>query len=169
MLFDSPRAALLDIGHHIELATQFVTGMGYAEFRDDPRTVYPVTRCLEIISEASRRLPDELKARHPSIAWKNMAGAGNVYRHDYEDVTAKLVWETVQLALPPLRDVIARNWLRRSKPVSDRQRQDGNRLIHRPTNRTATACRVRNRRRSFRRPPEEAIDAKGTRLVPLNS
>jgi uncharacterized protein with HEPN domain len=43
-----------------------------------------------------------MKARYPSIAWKNMAGAGNVYRHDYEDVAAKLVWDTVQLALPPL-------------------------------------------------------------------
>jgi uncharacterized protein with HEPN domain len=65
-----------------------------------------VTRCLEIISEASRRLPDELKARHPSIAWKQMAGAGNVYRHDYEDVAAHYVWETVQRALPALRVVI---------------------------------------------------------------
>ena len=36
-----------------------------------------------------------------------MAGAGNIYRHDYEDVAAKLVWDTVQLALPPLRDVVA--------------------------------------------------------------
>jgi uncharacterized protein with HEPN domain len=46
--------------------------------------------------------------RHPSIAWKDVAGAGNVYRHEYEDVAAKLVWDTVQLALPPLSDVIAR-------------------------------------------------------------
>ena len=36
-----------------------------------------------------------------------MAGAGNVYRHDCEDVVAKLVWDTVQLALPPLQDVVA--------------------------------------------------------------
>ncbi len=35
-----------------------------------------------------------------------MAGAGNVYRHDYEDVAAESVWETVQRALPPLRAVI---------------------------------------------------------------
>ena len=42
-----------------------------------------------------------MKARHPAIAWKNMAGAGNVYRHDYADVAAKLVWDTVQVALPP--------------------------------------------------------------------
>jgi len=72
----------------------------------DVRTVYAVTRCLEVISEASRRLPPDLKARHPSIAWRQMAGAGNVYRHDYEDVAAEYVWETVQLALPPLRAVI---------------------------------------------------------------
>jgi uncharacterized protein with HEPN domain len=48
-------------------------------------------------------LPDDLKARHPSIAWRDMAGAGNIYRHDYEDVTAQQVWGAVQLDLPPLR------------------------------------------------------------------
>jgi uncharacterized protein with HEPN domain len=68
--------------------------------------VYAVTRCLEIISEASRRLPEQLKARHPAIGWKQMAGAENVYRHDYEDVAAEFVWETVVRALPPLRNVI---------------------------------------------------------------
>ncbi len=73
---------------------------------DDTRTLYAVTRCLEIISEASRRIPTELKKRYPSIAWKDIAGAGNIYRHDYEDVAAKLVWDTVQLALSPLRDVV---------------------------------------------------------------
>ena len=101
-------AALRDIAHHIDLAAQFATGFDYDTFRADPRTVYAVTRCLEIISEASRRLPDELKARHPSIAWKDMAGAGNVYRHDYEDVAAQHVWDAVQIDLPPLRVVIER-------------------------------------------------------------
>jgi uncharacterized protein with HEPN domain len=105
---DAATAALRDIEHHIDLATAFVAGLGYETFRDDTRTVYAVTRCLEIISEASRRLPDELKERHPTIAWKDMAAAGNVYRHDYEDVAAKLVWDTVQLALPPLREAVAR-------------------------------------------------------------
>jgi len=105
---NSTDAALRDIEHHIVLASQFVAGLDYEAFRDDARTLYAVTRCLEIISEASRRLPAEIKARYPLIAWKDMAGAGNIYRHDYEDVAAKLVWDTVQLALPPLRDVVAR-------------------------------------------------------------
>ena len=99
-------AALRDIAYHIDLAIRFATGFDYDGFQADLRTVYAVTRCLEIISEASRRLPNDMKARHSSIAWKNIAGAGNVYRHNYEDVAAQDVWDTVQLALPPLQAVI---------------------------------------------------------------
>ncbi len=105
---DPATAALRDIQHHINLAMGFLEGYKYETFQDDTRSLYAVTCCLEIISEASRRLPDEIKVRHPSVAWKDMAAAGNVYRHDYEDVAAKLVWDTVQLALPQLRDVVAR-------------------------------------------------------------
>jgi uncharacterized protein with HEPN domain len=98
--------SLRDILFHIDLATEFVAGFDRNTFKSDLRTLYAVTRCLEIISEASRRLPDDLKARHPAIAWKQMAGAGNVYRHDYEDVAAQFVWDTVQRALPSLREVV---------------------------------------------------------------
>jgi uncharacterized protein with HEPN domain len=49
-----------------------------------------------------------MKARHCSIAWKNMAGAGNICRHDHEGVAAPQVCDAVQLALPPLRAVIER-------------------------------------------------------------
>ena len=79
---EATRRWLSDIRHH----RRFTSGMNYAAFQGDDRTVYAVTRCLEIISEASRRLPDELKARHPSIEWREMAAAGNIYCHEYEDV-----------------------------------------------------------------------------------
>ncbi len=103
---DPARTPLRDILRHIDLAEAFVAGFDAARFRDDLRAVYAVTRCLEIISEASRRLPPSLKERHPSIAWKRMAGAGNVYRHDYEDVAANFVWDTVWISLPPLRAAV---------------------------------------------------------------
>src|SRR5436305_3545856 len=103
MRSDTATAALRDI----DLALSFTAGFDYEAFVADPRTVYAVTRCLEIISEASRRLSDDLKARHPSIAWRDMAGAGNIYRHDYEDVAAQHVWDTVQIDLPSLRAAIA--------------------------------------------------------------
>jgi uncharacterized protein with HEPN domain len=106
--------SLRDILFHIDLATEFVAGFDRDTFKNDLRTLYAVTRCLEIISEASRRLPDDLKMRHPAIAWKQMAGAGNVYRHDYEDVAAQFVWDTVQRALPSLREVVELELSRRT-------------------------------------------------------
>src|ERR1700687_1875522 len=99
-------AALRDILHHIDLAANFSVGFDRASFKHDIKTVYAVTRCLEIISEASRRLPDDVKARHAAVAGKQSAGAGNVYRHNYEGVAAEFGWETVERALPSLRAVI---------------------------------------------------------------
>jgi uncharacterized protein with HEPN domain len=99
----SPEIALRDILHHIELAAQFAGGLDYEHFREDTRTLYAVTRCLEIISEASRRLPAAMKSPYPAVAWHDMAGAGNVYRHDYEDVAAQDVWRTLTQHFPSLR------------------------------------------------------------------
>ena len=121
MRSDAPLTALRDIAHHIDLAVHFAASFDYDRFRDDLRTVYAVTRCLEIISEASRRLPDEFKARHPTIRWKEMAGAGNVYRHNYEDVAASYVWTTVQNHLPPLRAVIQHELAAFDPPPSSEQ------------------------------------------------
>ena len=94
-MHSDPHAALLDIRDNIALAKDFTAGMTYEDFAGNTLVFYAVIRCLEIISEASRRLPNELKKRHPTIPWPLIAGAGNVYRHDYEDVQRQLVWGTV--------------------------------------------------------------------------
>jgi uncharacterized protein with HEPN domain len=103
---DSDRGVLVDILRHIDLAERFSHGHTLETFRSDELHLYAVTRCLEVISEASRRLSDDLKARHPGIPWKQVAAAGNVYRHEYQDVAALRIWDTVQVALPSLRGVI---------------------------------------------------------------
>ncbi|MBB1092580.1 DUF86 domain-containing protein [Rhodopseudomonas palustris] len=100
--------ALRDILRHIDLATAFVADNDFAAFRSDLRTVYAVTRCLEIISEASRRVAEDVKTRHPSIGWRQIAAAGNVYRHDYEDVASQMLWDTVKRALPDLKAAVSR-------------------------------------------------------------
>ena len=94
------------IAYNIELARRFVGDISYDAFADDERTLYAVTRCLEIISEASRRLPDDLKGRHPGVQWDRIAGAGNVYRHDYEDVLADIFWNTVRDHLHLLEEAV---------------------------------------------------------------
>ena len=106
MLSDKDSATLHDMLHHIDLAEQFVQGRGFESLRDELMPLYAVTRCLEIISEASRRLSDDVKARHPSMPWREMAAAGNFYRHNYEDVLPGRIWKTLREDLPPLRIVI---------------------------------------------------------------
>jgi len=101
-----PIDALADILRNIQLATDFTEGISYEGFRADLRTVYAVTRCLEIISEASRRLPKQLKARHADIPWTDIAGAGSVYRHSYEDMLERILWETLEQGLEPLKAVV---------------------------------------------------------------
>jgi len=76
MRSDREQSALVDILHNIALAEDFVRDQSFETFRDDLKCFYAVTRCLEIISEASRRLSDALKQRHPDVAWREMAGQG---------------------------------------------------------------------------------------------
>jgi uncharacterized protein with HEPN domain len=108
MLSDKDSATLHDMLHHIDLAQRFVQGRSFENLRDEVMPLYAVTRCLEIISEASRRLSDELKARHSQMPWREMAAAGNFYRHNYEDVLPRRVWKTLRDDLPPLRAAIER-------------------------------------------------------------
>ena len=82
MLSDAAKEALIDIRYHIDLIGTFIEGFDYPRFAADPRTFHAVTRCLEIISEASKRLPQDMKERHPAIQWRHMADAGNKYRHE---------------------------------------------------------------------------------------
>jgi uncharacterized protein with HEPN domain len=100
---DSTADALADIKANIELARSFVGNLSLLDFQTDRRTVYAVTRCLEIISEASRRLPADLKQRHADIPWSDIAAAGSVYRHAYQSVRDDFLWRTVQESLESLR------------------------------------------------------------------
>jgi uncharacterized protein with HEPN domain len=106
MLSERDRGALRDMLRHIDLAEHFADGLDDKGLSSDLQALYAVIRSLEIISEASRRLSDEFKGRHPDIPWREMAAAGNFYRHNYEDVTPRRVWQTLREHLPPLRTAI---------------------------------------------------------------
>lgn len=103
---EDARQVLQDMLDNIELIAAFTTGLDEERFVADPKSVYAVVRALEIISEASRRLPDALKLRHPSIDWRRLAGVGNVYRHDYDRVDPYLVWRTIETRVPELRRAV---------------------------------------------------------------
>jgi uncharacterized protein with HEPN domain len=93
---------LADIRDNFKLAQSFVEASARA---GSGGTSAPSTRCLEIISEASRRLPASVKSRHPGHSVEGHCGAGNVYRHDYENVATDLIWNTIKVLSKPL-DVV---------------------------------------------------------------
>ena len=106
MLSEQARQALHDIRDNAKLAQEFVTGLTFEKFKRDRRSFYAVTRAIEIISEAARRLPQELRDRHPQLPWRAIMGVGNVYRHNYDAVAEEYVWRTVHESLPEPVDVI---------------------------------------------------------------
>ena len=103
-----PWQTLRDIRTNIELARQFIGTLSAEQIEADRLRFYAVTRCLEIISEATRRLPAPIRDRHPHLPWRAIMGVGNIYRHDYDSVDELLVWETVHDHLPPLFDAVNR-------------------------------------------------------------
>ncbi len=106
MLSERVLKALLDIRDNIVLARAWTADLSLEAFAEDRLRFYAVTRCLEIISEATRRLPPDLRQRHPHIQWRDIGDAGNIYRHAYDGVQERIVLETVRRSLPELEAVI---------------------------------------------------------------
>jgi uncharacterized protein with HEPN domain len=98
-------ARLVDIIEAIELVRSETAGVTLQSLESDKRRRWVIERGIEIISEASRQLTDELKARHPEIPWPKVAGIGNILRHEYERVAHDVLWRVAHDDLPPLEKV----------------------------------------------------------------
>jgi uncharacterized protein with HEPN domain len=84
MAGSSPVARLTDIIEAAELISSEMAGVTLPVFANDRRKRWLVERGIEIISEASRHLPDAMKARQPGIPWPKVSRIGNVLHHEYE-------------------------------------------------------------------------------------
>jgi uncharacterized protein with HEPN domain len=105
MAASSPTPRLFDIIQAIELIRSGMADVTLAAFESDIRKRWLVERGVEIISEASRHFPAEMKARHSGIPWPKVAGIGNVLRHDDERVAHDVLWHVVREDLPKLYQV----------------------------------------------------------------
>lgn len=99
-------ASLEDILNAIAGVEAAVKGKSFEDFTQDWLIRHGVQRGIEIISEASRRLPDDLIVNYPEIPWKEIRGVGNVLRHEYHSISDRVIWNVVQQHLPPLRSCV---------------------------------------------------------------
>ena len=88
-------------------AMQFVVSMDFATFEQDKRTHYAVIRALEIVGEATKNIPLEIRDRYPTVPWRLMAGMRDKLIHDYIGADLKKVFETVLTDLPVIKTAIA--------------------------------------------------------------
>jgi len=84
-------------------ALRFVEGLEYKDFVKDKKTAYAVTRAVEIIGEAVKKIPNSVRKRYRRIPWKRMAGMRDKLIHEYFGVDLRRVWNTVQKDIPELK------------------------------------------------------------------
>jgi uncharacterized protein with HEPN domain len=87
----------------IEGIEEALAGKTFEDFSREWLLNHGIQRGIEIISEASRHLPLDLKKTRPEIRWTSIAGIGNVLRHDYYAVSNEIIWNVIRDDLPPLR------------------------------------------------------------------
>ena len=100
------RHALHDILEAINRVEEITRGRTLAEFRQSWQLRWTVQRAIEIISEASRAIPDELKRTRPEIPWPQVRGIGNILRHEYQGLSDPIIWRVVTDELPSLKATI---------------------------------------------------------------
>ncbi|MCL5027478.1 MAG: DUF86 domain-containing protein [Bacteroidetes bacterium] len=81
----------------------FIGNMSFEEFSRDDKTISAVLKKFEIIGEASKRIPTEIKNKYPSVKWKEMAGSRDILIHTYFGSDINIIWDTIKEEIPPLK------------------------------------------------------------------
>ncbi|MFA6687625.1 MAG: DUF86 domain-containing protein [Desulfuromonas sp.] len=95
-----------DILESISDIRTFTPNMGYEEFIRDKKTINAVIRSLEVIGEAVKKIPQEVRQKHPDLPWKAIAGTRDKLIHEYFGIDLQILWETIQSDLSPLEKAI---------------------------------------------------------------
>jgi uncharacterized protein with HEPN domain len=97
-----PIDAVEDILRNLRLAREFVGALTVDELEGDTKTLYSLVRALEVVGEATKRVPESVRALDATIPWKEMAGMRDRLIHDYENVDVELLLITVRQRIPEL-------------------------------------------------------------------
>ena len=97
---------LKDINDSIKSIEKFIKNMSFEQFISDDKTSSAVIRKLEIIGEATKKIPQNVQEKYPQIPWKDIAGMRDKLIHAYSDVDLRLVWKTIQTRIPELKSFL---------------------------------------------------------------
>jgi uncharacterized protein with HEPN domain len=102
----SPLLRIHDMLESIQGIEKAIAGKTYRDYQRSWLLRSAIERGIEVVSEASRHLGSDLKAQHKDVRWEDIAGIGNILRHDYQRVDAAIIWRAVKNDLPRLKDAL---------------------------------------------------------------
>lgn len=91
-----------DIAEAISKVQRYMRDVSFQQFSKDDQKVDAVIRNLEVIGEAVQRIPEEMRQKHSSIEWKQIAGLRDILIHEYFGIDKEIIWDIVQNKLPSL-------------------------------------------------------------------
>ncbi len=100
------RIYLEDILEAIRKIASYTAHLSKAAFLEDEKTLDAAVRNLEVIGEAVKKLPEDLRAQHPTLEWKKMAGLRDILIHEYFGLDAEIVWDIVTTKVPTLNQAV---------------------------------------------------------------
>ena len=95
-----------DILDGVEKINRYTGEMTYEEFVGDSKTVDAVLRNFEVIGEAAKNVPDEIRQEYDDVPWAEMAGMRDKLIHGYATVELQIVWTTIQEEIPRVKTQI---------------------------------------------------------------
>lgn len=87
---------------------EFIQGMRFENFAKEKKAINAVVRSLEVIGEATKKIPEDLRERYPQIPWRRMAGMRDKLIHEYFGIDLEIIWEVINNELPPVKPMIQR-------------------------------------------------------------